>query len=189
MLPMIGRVDAVVTDPPYPNEYVKEYKYESGLIESIHISRGLVFWTSRCPFPLKHSTLHVWDKKIGIGMDFELIYEINGNGKSCMFRHYLINSSVAAMMTRDVLTGHPSQKPIGLMLELVNRTRGETILDPFMGSGTTGVACVDLGRSFIGIECQPKYFDIAVRRISEALKRPRLPFEEPRKAVQAEMPL
>ena len=47
-------------------------------------------------------------------------------------------------------------------------TAGDTILDPFMGSGTTGVACVKLGRKFIGIEIEPKYFDIACRRIDEA---------------------
>ena len=54
----------------------------------------------------------------------------------------------------------------------------ETILDPFMGSGTTGVACVNLGRSFTGIELDPGYFDIACKRIEEAYKQPRL-FEEP----------
>ena len=55
----------------------------------------------------------------------------------------------------------------------------EIILDPYMGSGTTGVACVNLGRKFIGIEIEPKYFDIARRRISEALRQPRLPLAEP----------
>ena len=55
----------------------------------------------------------------------------------------------------------------------------ETILDPFMGSGTTGVACANLGRKFIGIEIEPKYFDIACRRIEDAYKQPRL-FDEPK---------
>ena len=55
----------------------------------------------------------------------------------------------------------------------------ETILDPFMGSGTTGVACANLGRKFIGIEIEPKYFDIACRRIEEAYRQPRL-FDEPK---------
>jgi DNA modification methylase len=49
---------------------------------------------------------------------------------------------------------------------------GQVILDPFMGSGTTGVACAKLGRKFIGIEIEPKYFDIACRRIEEAYKQP-----------------
>ena len=60
----------------------------------------------------------------------------------------------------------------------------ETILDPFMGSGTTGVAAVKLGRKFIGIEIEPKYFDIACRRISEALKQPDMFIEKPKPAVQ-----
>ena len=55
----------------------------------------------------------------------------------------------------------------------------ETILDPFMGSGTTGVACANLGRKFIGIEIEPKYFDIACRRIEDAYKQPRL-FDDPK---------
>ncbi|MCC6797684.1 MAG: site-specific DNA-methyltransferase [Candidatus Hydrogenedentes bacterium] len=67
--------------------------------------------------------------------------------------------------------GHPVPKPIGWMQWLVALTTrpAETILDPFMGSGTTGVACVRLGRKFIGIEIEPKYFDIAVRRIEAAM--------------------
>jgi len=51
---------------------------------------------------------------------------------------------------------------------------GKIVLDSFMGSGTTGVACVELGRKFIGIEMEQKYFDIAVRRISEAQRQGRL---------------
>jgi len=53
----------------------------------------------------------------------------------------------------------------------------ETVLDPFMGSGTTGVACVQTGRNFIGIEIEPKYFEIAQRRIAEAEAQLRLPLE------------
>ena len=63
---------------------------------------------------------------------------------------------------------------------LVNKASlpNETILDPFMGSGTTGVACVNLGRKFIGVEIEPRYFDIACKRIDEATRQPRL-FSEP----------
>ena len=87
--------------------------------------------------------------------------------------------------------GHPCPKPIGQMKWLVHRAslQGETVLDPFMGSGTTGVACVNLGRSFIGIEREPKYFGIARRRISEALAQPRLAFDEPIKPKQESLAL
>ena len=74
---------------------------------------------------------------------------------------------------------HPCPKPIKSWTTLLKRVtrEGEIILDPFMGSGTTGVACVNLDRKFIGIEKEPKYFDIACRRIEEAYKQPRL-FQE-----------
>ena len=77
---------------------------------------------------------------------------------------------------------HPTTKPLTLMRDLVSlfSSDGETILDPFMGSGTTGVAALQLGRKFIGIEIDPGYFDIACKRIEEAWRQPRL-FEEPRK--------
>jgi site-specific DNA-methyltransferase (adenine-specific) len=72
--------------------------------------------------------------------------------------------------------GHPCPKPIGQMMWLVNRVSlpDEVVLDPFMGSGTTGVACMNLGRKFIGIEIEPKYFDIACRRIEQAQAQMRL---------------
>ena len=71
---------------------------------------------------------------------------------------------------------HPTQKPLSLIKKLVCEftNEGDTILDPFMGSGTTGVACVQTGRNFIGIEIDPTYFAIAERRIKEAEAQPRL---------------
>jgi DNA modification methylase len=63
---------------------------------------------------------------------------------------------------------HPTQKPISLMLWCVAMVDAAVVLDPFLGSGTTGVACAQLGRSFIGIERERKYFDIACERISRA---------------------
>lgn len=84
--------------------------------------------------------------------------------------------------------GHPVPKPIGWMKWVVNLTTraNERILDPFMGSGTTGVAAVKLGRKFTGIELEPKYFDIACRRISEAMKQPDLFVEQPKAAATQE---
>jgi site-specific DNA-methyltransferase (adenine-specific) len=82
--------------------------------------------------------------------------------------------------------GHPCPKPIGQTRWMVCRVSfpGETVLDPFMGSGTTGVACALDGRRFIGIEQEPAYFDIACRRIEEAYRQPRLFDEPPPKPVQ-----
>ncbi len=80
---------------------------------------------------------------------------------------------------------HPTQKPVEVMKWCLGFVAdAKTILDPFMGSGTTGVAAVKLGRKFIGIEIEPKYFDIACRRISEALKQPDMFIERPAPAKQ-----
>ena len=76
--------------------------------------------------------------------------------------------------------GHPTVKPIALMRYLVRLTKtptGGVVLDPFMGSGTTGIACVLEGREFIGIEREPEYVAIAERRIQEAQLQTRLPLE------------
>ena len=66
-------------------------------------------------------------------------------------------------------SAHPTQKPIGLMAWCLKYVKGASILDPYMGSGTTGVACVRTGRNFIGIEIDPGYFEIARRRIQNEL--------------------
>jgi len=72
--------------------------------------------------------------------------------------------------------GHPTQKPMEVMLHLVSSLcrPGSVVLDQFMGSGTTGVACMNLGRAFIGIERDPRYFDIACERIENAQRQERL---------------
>lgn len=76
--------------------------------------------------------------------------------------------------------GHPAEKPESLMVWLVEHSTepGQTVLDPFMGSGTTGVACVQTGRRFIGCEIDPAYYAIAERRIAEARAQLALPLAE-----------
>jgi site-specific DNA-methyltransferase (adenine-specific) len=84
----------------------------------------------------------------------------NGNGNAAIWRHPVERNQKQ----------HPTQKPFDLMCHLINQfsNSGDTILDPFMGSGTTGVACVQTGRDFIGIEIDKDYFAIAERRIKDA---------------------
>ncbi|UYE95851.1 hypothetical protein KNLIENLN_00038 [Sinorhizobium phage NV1.1.1] len=86
----------------------------------------------------------------------------NAGGKRGVYTH-LTNQ-------RDRDGRHPTEKPIPLMRELLQdfTNPGQTILDPFMGSGTTGVACAKMGRKFIGTELDPKYFDVACERIEKA---------------------
>jgi site-specific DNA-methyltransferase (adenine-specific) len=116
----------------------------------------------------------VWDKKAGRAArsdlgDCELAYTWGTPHKAVrMFSH------MWAGFQRDSEVGHkhlhPSQKPVALMVWTMDQVRaGNTILDPYMGSGPTGVACVKTGRKFIGIELDRGYFDIAVKRIEKAL--------------------
>ncbi len=67
---------------------------------------------------------------------------------------------------------HSTQKPVGIMQTLCKvAPLGGVVLDPFAGSGTTGVACMGIGRRFVGIEKEPRYFDIACRRIEDAQRQ------------------
>jgi site-specific DNA-methyltransferase (adenine-specific) len=95
----------------------------------------------------------------------------NGGGKRGIYTHCVNQGRQGE---------HPTEKPVPLMMEIVaDFTRpGETICDPFMGSGTTGVACAKSGRSFVGIEQNERWFDLSCRRIEEAYRQPRL-FSEP----------
>jgi DNA modification methylase len=81
---------------------------------------------------------------------------------------------------------HPTQKPVGVMEWCINHlpNGAETILDPFMGSGTPLVACAKLGRKGIGIELDPEYFDIACKRVEEAYRQPDLFISPPTTPTQ-----
>lgn len=84
---------------------------------------------------------------------------------------------------------HPTEKPVDLLLDIIDAVPGETVLDPFMGSASTGVAAVRAGRNFVGCEINPSHFEVACRRISEALKQPDLFIEPPKPAVQEALQL
>ena len=167
-----GSVDAVITDPPYPDYHTEIYKYNAELLDvlSAYKSRQFIFWSARSVFPLLYTARHVWNKKIGVGVGYEFIYELNGGSGCRVFSHYVINSPVAASYTGDTFYNHPSQKPEKLMIDLIiyGTNPGDTVLDFTMGSGTTGVACMRTGRNFIGIELDPDYFRIAEQRIRNA---------------------
>jgi site-specific DNA-methyltransferase (adenine-specific) len=104
----------------------------------------------------------------------------NGGGRRGVFTHNVNGPARHG--------AHPTEKPTSLMMELVAlySQHGETILDPFMGSGTTGVACAKLGRKFVGIEIDPGYFEIACKRISEAYRQADLFVAAPEPAPKQE---
>jgi site-specific DNA-methyltransferase (adenine-specific) len=184
ILPTLGKVDAVVTDPPYPGY---DYGWPIVPLQDLRLDcHQFFFWPANAPFPLQHSARHVWSKCnvcVGDLEPYEEIYEVNGRTFCGVFRHAVINCEMNAVMNGDEYVKHPTQKPIKLLRRLVKRTIG-TVLDPFMGSGTTGVACAKLGRPFIGIEIEPTYFDIACRRIEQACRQADLFVAPPAKPEQ-----
>lgn len=105
----------------------------------------------------------------------------NGGGKRGVFSHPVNSNRHGA---------HPTEKPVPLMSDIVTlySNAGQTILDPFMGSGTTGVACVKHGRKFIGIELDETYFEVACERIRKAYAQPDM-FVAPRPAAPVQQPL
>ena len=197
ILPTLGPVDAIVTDPPYGiaatwkggsgsgwgkatgeaelrNEWDDEAP-NADLFDLLRsISREQIIWGGNY-FPLPPSRCWlVWNKP---ERNFSLAEaELAWTNRDNVVRVIDSPRSEPGRL-------HPTQKPVPVMMWSVEKTKG-TVLDPFMGSGTTGVACVNLDRSFIGIEREPSYFDVACRRIEEAYKQPRLFAEPVAKPVQ-----
>jgi DNA modification methylase len=172
ILPLIPdkSIDLVLTDPPYPDQHLEYGDCDISFLREFDC-RQLIFWSAKADFPLSYTAIHIWDKKCGVGSMYERIFERNGGKAYRVFRHYLINSTVAAKYTKDTFTGHPSQKPIALIEELVKRysKENDVIFDPFMGSGTTLRASKELGRWCIGIEIEEKYCEIAAKRLSQSV--------------------
>lgn len=123
---------------------------------------------------LKHSV--VWDKKgMKLGAAFRPQHEIImvlEKGKPTYQRKDFADVQTFPTVNHTAAT-HPHEKPLGLLKGMLAHStqHGDTVLDPFMGSGSTGVACAMMGRKFIGIELDDTYFDMACRRIEEAYKQ------------------
>ena len=169
ILPNVGPVDLVLTDPPY--EGYDDYAWEVIDIENLLPSvRAFVFWKGSL-FPLPYTARHVWAKanrNVGnSGELYEEIYELLGRTTGLVFRHAVIDSEMNATLNGDVFFSHPTQKPIRLIKRIVQQTDAVIILDPFMGSGTTLRAAKDLGRKAIGIEIEERYCEIAANRLAQ----------------------
>lgn len=179
VMPLLGRFDAVVTDPPYgigiANNPVRQ-KHEKKDWDAIpvgdkHISAMLsisdeqIIWGGNY-FNLPPSRgFLIWDKKQPENFSLAM----------CELAWWSKDHN-AKVFSKSVLgydKSHPTQKPVQLMEWCIGYIKAaQTILDPFMGSGTTLVACQRLGRNGIGIELDPDYFDIACRRVEEATRQP-----------------
>lgn len=173
ILPELEPVDLVLTDPPYPDYHTELYGYKPELITCLSSlkCKQYVFWTAKIDFPLDYTAIHIWDKKTGCGSQYERIFERNGQKNYKVFNHYLINSTVAASYGRDIFWGHPSQKPIKLIRELLKGFKG-VVLDFCAGSGVTLLAAKELNCRAIGVEIDEKWCEIAARRLAQEV----LPF-------------
>jgi site-specific DNA-methyltransferase (adenine-specific)/modification methylase len=205
ILQTLSKVDAVITDPPYGiNENSKKVASRGNL--SAPKDYGDFDWDKAPPsdklielirtkgqyqafFGGNYFTLPptpcwlVWDKlNSGDFADCELAWT---NWPKAVRRLQWRWNGMIRQGNEERY--HPTQKPIGVMKWVIELCpKAETILDPFMGSGTTGVAAIQMGRKFIGIEREPKYFDIACKRIEQASKQVDMFVEQP-KAIQEVM--
>ena len=212
VLPLLDKVDAVITDPPYGIDYDPSIhkNYDGSMSQFTKIigddseidlsfifkmSAKKIIWGAENLFSqLPHKGRWLcWHKRsekmipnIMRGSDFELAWmdEISGNYKFFNLIHGgVINAD--SFRGNNLKRDHPTQKPVALMRWCIEQAGNpQSILDPFMGSGTTGVAAMQMGRSFIGIEREPKYFDIACQRIEQAQKQGDFFVEPPKKQIQ-----
>lgn len=205
ILPTLGKVDAIVTDPPYGiNENsakvssrgkltaAKDYgefswdqePIDARMNESLQeISRWQIIFGGNYFQLGPTSCWLVWDKQNGSNdfADCELAWT---NLPKAVRRIYWRWNGM--IRRGDDVREHPTQKPVGVMSWCIEHLPAgiETICDPFLGSGTTGVAAVKAKKRFTGIEIDPRYFDIACRRIEDASKQPDMFIEPAPKPVQ-----
>lgn len=138
----------------------------------------------------------IWNKKNpGLGWRYRRQHEMIMVAHRAGGKLLWADDDVAARNIFDMMPPrdrvHPNEKPLGLVQHFIklHSTEGQAILDPFMGSGTTLVACAKMGRKGIGIELDPEYFDIACRRVEEAYRQPDLLITPPQPAKQEAMDL
>lgn len=197
ILPQLPKVDACVTDPPYGMGYRSNHRKEKhaaiagdGATDMLEMASIIPVSHSRYVFARWENLRDVtpkscitWVKNNWTAGDLEHAHSRMtelilfwpgpdhvwaGKRPTDVVRHARVSSA-----------RHPTEKPVPLMMEVVGWTSG-CVVDPFMGVGWTGVACVNLGRKFIGIEIDRKYFDIACERIARAYDQARLPLGDAR---------
>jgi len=205
ILPTLGAVDCIITDPPYGMAFHSNHRNVRHKPITNDKTDELLLWT--CSIPVRHGAYVFcrWDNLAAIPRPKSLLTWVKNNWSMGDLEHeHARQTEVVAFYAgpehkfpagrpTDVIHAartqnefHPTEKPVALMQAMAGWTTG-TILDPFMGSGTTGVACARLGRAFIGIEIHEPYFDIALRRIEAEYRQPRMFVEPPPKAKQEAM--
>lgn len=218
VLPTLGTVDAVVTDPPYGIAYQSGYATDAlwsggrkiandhdtsirdqflAVWAASQATPALVFGSRRAPLPDGCRMVLVWDKGPALGMgaldlpwkpSSEEIYVIGKGFIGARDESNVIYCPPVQSMAKNGRL-HPNEKPVALIERLLRKCPPGVVFDPFMGSATTGVACIREGRRFIGVELDPEYFDIACERIEMEMRQPRLDLPQPPKPEQMGMDL
>ena len=215
ILPTLGKVDAVVTDPPYGIdfgnaggfvtshgwgdwrenvEWDKHRPAKPVFDMMLACSNEQIIWGGNYFSDYLPPSMQwlVWDKaQRGFSLaDCEFAWS-SQNKAARIFQYGRGNEKGFAPKSqenKEYLRAHPTQKPVAVMKWCIGfLPDAKTILDPFMGSGTTGVACAKMGRKFIGIEISEEYFEIACRRIEDAYAQPDMFVEQPKAFKQESM--
>lgn len=214
VMPLLGRVDAVVTDPPYGIGFrygVYDDSAES-FLTFMQALRGkplamlqypeemmrlacpvlgapdeVLTWVYGSNLPRQTRLWGFW----GCDVDPKRSKQPCRNPESSKVKNDMVagydwREFPQVKNTSPEKTSHPCQVSVDLVSWVLECIKARTVLDPFMGSGTTLVACQKLGRHGIGIELDPDYFDIACRRVEEAARQPDLFIAETRIPPQQE---
>ena len=189
VLPTLGKVDAVVTDPPYGMAFQSNHRTSQHDRIANDDNEDLLIWA--CSLQPSHSAYLFcrWDNLFAVPKPKSLITWVKNNWSMGDLEHEHARQTEVALFypgadhdfpksrPTDVIkcprTGnehHPTEKPVQLMRAIIEWTRG-TVVDPFMGSGSTGCAAVAMGRDFIGIELDERHFETACRRIEDAQRQ------------------
>lgn len=178
-----GSVDAIICDPPYGMDFQSNWSKSGPRHKKIIGDKSVDGrFLSECFRALKSDSViylfcdwrnsHAWMRLIelnGFTVRSQVIWM--GTKGRPTFTGKRPKSVISAMLPSPSGDfGHPTCKPVDLIEQLISPWTSMEILDPFMGSGTTGVACANTGRKFIGIEMDDHYFEIAKKRILEAQK-------------------
>lgn len=218
ILPTLNRIDVVVTDPPYGINYQSNHNSsrhgkwarwvrnenlpgiigDDAPLDPAQIlglnAKTVIFGGNYCADKLPASRCWIiWDKRDGISPNNQADCELAWTNLDKPSRiHRQMWSGLLRAGEENIAKAqkqHPHQKPVALMRMCIEYAGEGVVLDPFMGSGSTGVAAVRLGRPFIGIEIDRTYFDAACRRIEEAYRQPDMFIEAAAKPVQTALDL
>ena len=187
-------VDLVVTDPPYGKQWARG-RFGIGWVKKVNEKRERVNWDKTIPTKIyfdemirvsKNQIIFggnyfteylspsncwiVWDKRGNFKRGTQIPFadcELAWTSFNRTIKKYTLRIQGFVNDSKDIRV-HPTQKPTEIIEEIINdfSNKDDIILDPFLGSGTTAVACKELGRRYIGIEISPEYCEIARRRVN-----------------------